>query len=82
MPEFKSPASRLARLFHKSRERWKQRAAEKQKKLRGLELKLRDLTESRDLWKQRARSAKQELSELKAQAQAEQKKGISSVTSL
>jgi hypothetical protein len=27
MPEFKSPTSRLARVFRKSRDQWKQRAA-------------------------------------------------------
>ncbi len=42
MQEFKSSASRLARLFRTSRDQWKQRAAEKQKKLRALEIKVRD----------------------------------------
>ena len=80
MKDFKSSASRLARLFHASRDRWKQRAAEKQKKLRALEIKVRDLSESRDQWKQRARSAQQELRDLKAQVKAEPKKGISRMT--
>jgi hypothetical protein len=43
MQEFKSPSSRLARLFHKGRDNWKLRALEKQKKLRALEIKVRDL---------------------------------------
>jgi hypothetical protein len=32
MEEFKSSESRLVRLFHKGREQWRKRAAEKQKK--------------------------------------------------
>lgn len=81
MPEFKSPTSRLARLFRKSRDQWKQRAAEKQKKLRALEIKVRDLRESRERWKQQAQNAQQELRDLNAQLHTEQKKGLSSVTS-
>ncbi|MGK7877720.1 MAG: hypothetical protein AB4426_31775 [Xenococcaceae cyanobacterium] len=42
MQEFKSYASRLARLFRTSRDQWKQRVAEKQKKLRALQIKVRD----------------------------------------
>jgi chromosome segregation ATPase len=82
MPEFKSPTSRLARLFRQSRDQWKQRAAEKQKKLRALEIKVRDLRESRDRWKQQAQNAQQELRDLNAQVHTEQKKGLSSLTSL
>ena len=81
MPEFKSPTSRLARLFRHSRDQWKQRAAEKQKKLRAFEIKVRDLRQSRDRWKQEAQRAQQELRDLQAQLHAEQKKGLSSVTS-
>jgi NifB/MoaA-like Fe-S oxidoreductase len=54
MPEFKSSTSRLARLFRSSRDQWKERAAVKQKKLRALEIKVRDLSESRARWKDRA----------------------------
>lgn len=82
MQEFKSSASRLARLFHNSREQWKQRAAAKQKKLRALEIKVRDLSESRKRWKERALTLEQELHELKAQSQTEPKKrGASNVSS-
>lgn len=79
MSEFKSPTSRLVRLFRKSREQWKQRAAEKQKRLRALEVKVRDLRESRDRWKQQARHAQQELHDLQAQLYREPKKGGASL---
>ncbi|MEH1766722.1 hypothetical protein [Nostoc sp.] len=57
--EFKSPTSRLARLFRAGRDNWKQRALEKQKKLRALEIKVRDLSASREYWKNRAIAAEQ-----------------------
>jgi hypothetical protein len=50
MEGFKSADSRLVRLFNNSREKWKKRAAEKQKKMRGMEIKVRDLSASRELW--------------------------------
>lgn len=75
MQQYKSPSSRLARLFHNSREQWKQRAADKQKKLRALETKVRDLTSSREQWKQRARTAEQDLRQLKEQSGTSPKKG-------
>jgi predicted nucleic acid-binding Zn-ribbon protein len=78
MPEFKSSTSRLARLFRSSRDQWKERAAVKQKKLRALEIKVRDLSESRARWKDRAVQLEQEINELKAQIQTEApKKGVS-----
>ena len=46
MKGFKTSESRLARLFKNSREQWKERAAAKQKKLRTLEVKVRDLSDS------------------------------------
>ncbi|MDZ8106340.1 MAG: hypothetical protein RM338_12065 [Nostoc sp. DedQUE12a] len=61
MQEFKSPSSRLARLFRKGRDNWKLRALEKQKKLRALEIKVRDLSASRDYWKNRAKIAEEKL---------------------
>lgn len=61
MQEFKSPSSRLARVFCKGRDNWKLRALEKQKKLRALEIKVRDLSASRDYWKNRAKNAEAKL---------------------
>jgi hypothetical protein len=64
MQEFKTPISRLARLFRQERNNWKERALEKQKKNRALEIKVRDLSASRDKWKERAKQAEEELLEL------------------
>ncbi|WP_168646502.1 hypothetical protein, partial [Dolichospermum sp. UHCC 0259] len=60
MEGFKSSESRLVRLFQKGREQWRKRAAEKQRKMRGMEIKIRDLSASRDLWKSKALSAQQQ----------------------
>ena len=64
MEGFKSSESRLARLFQKGREQWRKRATEKQKKMRGMEIKIRDLSPSRDLWKSKALSAQQQKEQL------------------
>jgi hypothetical protein len=63
MSEFKSTPSRLARLFRASRDKWKEKALEKQRKLRALEVKVRDLLGSREYWKKRAMAAEKGLSE-------------------
>lgn len=75
MQKYKSSTSRLVRLFHNSREQWKQRAADKQKKLRALETKVRDLSTSREQWKRRAHSAEEALRELKATSEGGRKRG-------
>jgi hypothetical protein len=61
MREYKSQSKRLVRLFRKSRENWKETALSRQKKLRALEIKIRDLSLSRENWKQRAMTAEKEL---------------------
>ncbi len=61
MKGFKSSAVRLARFFKKGRDMWKERALEKQKKLRAMQTKVRDLSKSRDSWKERAIQAEQVL---------------------
>jgi hypothetical protein len=71
MSEYKSKTSRLARLFKGSRDNWKNRSNNKQKKIRALETKVRDISRSRSHWKQKAKEAKQELAELKEQLAAE-----------
>jgi hypothetical protein len=60
MEQFKSPFSRLARLFKKSRDAWKQKALERQQKIRALEVRIRDLEESRERWKRRAQQVEEE----------------------
>lgn len=72
--EFKSPTSRLARLFRAGRDNWKQRALEKQKKLRALEIKVRDLSASREYWKNRAIAAEQGLPQENGEVFADEKK--------
>lgn len=64
MEGFKSAESRLVRLFQKGREQWRKRAAEKQKKMRGMEIKIRDLSKSRDLWKEKAVEAQRQKEQL------------------
>ncbi len=53
---FKSSYARLARLFKKSRDKWKDKAIERHKEIRALEVKIRDLEESRARWKAQAKS--------------------------
>ncbi len=69
MVGYKSSTSRLARLFKQGREKWKKRAAEKQKKIRALEIKVRDVSRSREKWKQEAKETKEALKQLKGQQQ-------------
>lgn len=74
MQEFKSPVSRLARLFQKGRNIWKEKALEKQKKVRALEIKVRDLSESRENWKERALAAEAEIKKQKLGGKIEKKR--------
>ncbi len=67
MNEYKSPVSRLARLFKHSRDKWKERSKAKQKKIRTLETKVRDISRSRSHWKEKAKQGQQELAQLKEQ---------------
>jgi hypothetical protein len=62
MQEFKSPVTRLARLFQKGRDNWKEKALEKQAKVRNLEIKVRDLENSRENCKARALAAEKKRS--------------------
>lgn len=75
MQGYKSTAERLARIFKRSRDTWKARAAEKQQKLRALEIKVRDLSASRDYWKRKAQAVTAELRELETELAAWEKKG-------
>jgi hypothetical protein len=75
--EFKCPPARLARLFRKSRDAWKQRAADKQRSLKKLRINLRDLSASRDRWREVAQRQAAQLADLRAQlAQARQEPGL------
>lgn len=59
--EFKSPPTRLARLFRRSRDLWKERAADKQHTIKRLRITVRDLTQSRDHWRARAQQLQQQV---------------------
>jgi hypothetical protein len=74
MQEFKSPVTRLARLFQKGRDNWKEKALEKQAVVRNLEIKVRDLSNSRENWKARALTAEKKLKSLNVEGGAEAKK--------
>lgn len=74
MQKFKSPVVRLARLFQKSRDNWKEKALEKQALVRSLEIKVRDLLNSRENWKARALAAEKELKSLNIEGGKEVKK--------
>ncbi|BDA72622.1 hypothetical protein CAL7716_067880 [Calothrix sp. PCC 7716] len=76
MNEFKSPVSRLARLFRLSRDNWKEKALDKQERLRALEIKVRDLSLSRKNWKKRAMEAENQLRSKATQSVDGQKKGM------
>lgn len=60
MKNFKTPASRLARFFQASRDNWKARAGEVQKRWRAAQVRIRDLEKSRAYWKARALAAERE----------------------
>ena len=68
---YKSSFERLSKLFKKSRDQWKQKAAERQAKLRAQAIRIRDLEKSRDEWKKRAKAAQEQLKELEKQKQAD-----------
>lgn len=76
--EFKSPPGRRARLFRKSRDAWKLRAAAKQRTLNKLRSTVRDLAASRDHWRELARQQAAEVHALRdqlAQARPEPSRG-------
>ena len=78
MKGYQSSETRLVYLFKDGREKWKERALSKQKKLRAMEIKVRVLSLSRDKWKEKAleleaglKEKEEELEELKKKANLE-----------
>ena len=65
--EYKSTPARLARLFRRSRDIWKRRAADKQRALKKLRITARDLSDSREHWKAIARQQSQQIAALRGQ---------------
>lgn len=71
MKEYKSSESRLKRLFKKGRDKWREKALERQEKLRRYEVKIRDLSESRDKWKEKTKELELRVKELEKEKKAE-----------
>jgi len=69
---YKSSSSRLVRLFKQSREKWKKKALDRQKKLRDADVKVRDLKESRDKWKEEAKELAKQNKRLEEEAATKQ----------
>ena len=63
MKGYKSSETRLVKIFKDGREKWKRRALSKQKKLRAMEIKVRDLSLSREKWKEKAQKLEAGLKE-------------------
>lgn len=74
MVGYKSSPNRLARLFEKSREAWKEKALERQKRLRAFEVRVRDLTKSRDKWKRKAKELEERVKQLEKEVEIQQAK--------
>ena len=67
----RSSATKLLRVFLKSRDTWKQNAAEKQRRLKTQAGKISDLTVSRDGWKAKAQRLQKQLRELEERQRSE-----------
>lgn len=67
--EYKSSPARLARLFLRSRDNWKRRAALKQATIKKMRITVRDLNVSRDHWKSLALQQAKQLAQLGQQTQ-------------
>lgn len=59
-------ATKLAGVFRKSRDTWKRRATEKQRRLKASLGKIRDLIRSRDQWKAEAKQLQEQLRQFEA----------------
>ncbi len=74
MKVYKSNETRLVYLFKEGREKWKERALSKQKKLRAMEIKVRDLALSREKWKEKAKQLEASLQEKELEIEEFKKK--------
>lgn len=57
--------TRSGRMLKESRNNWKEKALQRQKEIRKLQIKVRDLSKSRDNWKRKALEAQRKLEQLK-----------------
>ena len=74
MKGYKSSETRLVYLFKDGREKWKERALSKQKKLRAMEIKVRDISLSRDKWKEKVLELEASLKEKQEEIEELKKK--------
>ena len=74
MKGYKSRETRLVYLFKDGRERWRKKALSKQKKLRAMEIKVRDLSSSREKWKEKALKLEASLKEKEEELEILKKK--------
>ena len=74
MKGYKSSENRLVYLFKEGREKWKERALSKQKKLRAMDIKVRDLALSREKWKEKALQLEASLQEKELEIEELKKK--------
>lgn len=66
---------KLVNWLNESRNNWKKRALEKQKKLREAQIKIRDLERSRERWKQKAIEKEKIAQPTEPNHKVQQKKG-------
>jgi hypothetical protein len=70
----KMPVSRQIRYLRRTRENWKQNAAEKQGKIREYEQIIRSLKISRDNWKTRAKESEEKVKQLENKLEKQERK--------
>lgn len=66
----RSPARILIPKLVAGRERWKEKAGERKRRLKSASIRIRDLEGSRELWRERAELAERRLAELERVAAA------------
>jgi phage shock protein A len=66
---YRSPWRVLARVFEKSRDRWKEKYKRLQDLIKAFRTELRDLRRSRDRWRAEADNLKRQLNELHAEVE-------------
>lgn len=59
---YRSPVSKLARFFERSRDKWKAKCKTAKRENKSLKIRLAKMKESRDRWKAKARTLKEGLS--------------------
>ena len=74
MKGYKTTDTRLVNLFKDAREKWRQRALSKQKKLRPMDIKVRDISLSREKWKEKAKELEAILQEKELEIEELKKK--------